>query len=305
MTMTAMTRMGVWMPNGVAWPTGMANTPGSLLTPCSPVRSNTAPLTTLIVPSVVMSGLTPRRAITRPLTSPTQAPTSTPSTIATTTGVPLPKERPVTLPANAITAPTERSNPPETRRMVIPTATMASKLLLCLGGREVARHAPPGHDQDAMAERENLRQLRRDQHNAHAGVGQAAHQLVDLRLGAHVDAARGLVDDQQARLPCQPHRQQDLLLVAAAQGADARSRAGRADVQRAQVILGHAAGRAVAHKAAAAERGQVGCRDILHHRHQQEEPFLFALLRQIGNAVRNGIARRVEGNLPTIQENLA
>ena len=47
---------------------------------------------------------------------------------------------------------------------------------------------------------------------------QAAQQPVDLRLGADVDAARRLVDDQHLRAEREPLGQHHLLLVAAAQG---------------------------------------------------------------------------------------
>ena len=50
-------------------------------------------------------------------------------------------------------------------------------------------------------------------------VGQLAHQLVDLALGADVDAARRLVEDHQLRPHRQPLGQHHLLLVAARQRA--------------------------------------------------------------------------------------
>ena len=52
------------------------------------------------------------------------------------------------------------------------------------------------------------------------GVGQLAHQPVDLALRADVDAARRLVEDHHPGLHRQPLGQHDLLLVAARQGAD-------------------------------------------------------------------------------------
>ena len=47
-------------------------------------------------------------------------------------------------------------------------------------------------------------------------------ELLDLGLGADVDAAGGLVEDQQPRLGDQPAGQQHLLLVAAGEVADER-----------------------------------------------------------------------------------
>ena len=51
-------------------------------------------------------------------------------------------------------------------------------------------------------------------------AGQLAHQPVDLRLRADVDALRRLVEDDHRRLGRQPPRQRDLLLVAAGEVAD-------------------------------------------------------------------------------------
>ena len=46
-------------------------------------------------------------------------------------------------------------------------------------------------------------------------AGELGDQPVDLGLGADVDAARGLVEQQHAALAQQPAREHDLLLVAA------------------------------------------------------------------------------------------
>ena len=46
-------------------------------------------------------------------------------------------------------------------------------------------------------------------------VGQRGHLPIDLRLGAHVDAAGRLVEDQHPGLHREPLAEDDLLLVAA------------------------------------------------------------------------------------------
>ena len=51
-------------------------------------------------------------------------------------------------------------------------------------------------------------------------VGELADQRLNLGLGADVDAARRLVEDQQLRVGAEPARQQHLLLVAAGELAD-------------------------------------------------------------------------------------
>ena len=63
--------------------------------------------------------------------------------------------------------------------------------------------------------------------DGHAVGGQVGHQPVHLGLGADVDAAGRLVDDEHPRAGGQPLGQHDLLLVAAGQRADRVGRAGR------------------------------------------------------------------------------
>ena len=61
---------------------------------------------------------------------------------------------------------------------------------------------------------------------------------VDLELGAHVDAAGRLVEDQQVRVGEHPLGQDDLLLVAAGELADAVVDARRLGAQPLAVLLG-------------------------------------------------------------------
>ena len=78
------------------------------------------------------------------------------------------------------------------------------------------------HDQDAVAHPDQLLDLRGDHQDAGAFGGQAVDDLVDLVLGADVDAARRLVEDEQARAAQQPLADHDLLLVAAREVLDQR-----------------------------------------------------------------------------------
>ena len=64
--------------------------------------------------------------------------------------------------------------------------------------------------------------------------GEVAQDAVDVGLGADIDAARRLVDDQDARLARQPFGEQHLLLVAAGQVAHLAVDARRRDPQLAR-----------------------------------------------------------------------
>jgi hypothetical protein len=51
-------------------------------------------------------------------------------------------------------------------------------------------------DQHAIGQSEHLLDLARDHDHRDAGVGESAHESVDLRAGTHVDAARRLVEQE-------------------------------------------------------------------------------------------------------------
>ena len=67
-------------------------------------------------------------------------------------------------------------------------------------------------------------------------VGEVGEQLVDLALGADIDAARRLVDQEDAAARVEAARDHAFLLVAAGQLGDARAGAGRADVEAADEL---------------------------------------------------------------------
>jgi hypothetical protein len=101
-----------------------------------------------------------------------------------------------------------------------------------------ATNSPFVHHVDAVAHAQQLGHLRRDHQDAAALFGQAGDERVDLELGAHVDAARGLVEDQQRRVGEQPLGQHHLLLVAARQVDHRLVHAGAADGQSLAVVVG-------------------------------------------------------------------
>src|SRR5690606_8843599 len=74
-------------------------------------------------------------------------------------------------------------------------------------------------------------QVRRDENHREPVRDQAADQPADLGLGADVDPARRLIQNQHRGLRVDPPGQQHLLLVAPAQIADSLVKAGGPDVQ--------------------------------------------------------------------------
>ena len=88
---------------------------------------------------------------------------------------------------------------------------------------ELAPDLAVAHDQDAVAHADQLLDLRGDHQDAGAVGGEPVDDLVDLVLGADVDAAGRLVEDEQARAAQQPLADHHLLLVAAGQVLDQRA----------------------------------------------------------------------------------
>ena len=82
-----------------------------------------------------------------------------------------------------------------------------------VGGRD----APFVQHQDPVAAAQQFRQFRTDQDDRLFRGGQLVDDAVDVLLGADVDAARRVVEEEHVGIDEQPSRQQHLLLIAAAQ----------------------------------------------------------------------------------------
>ena len=77
------------------------------------------------------------------------------------------------------------------------------------------------HDDHAVGQAEQLRHVGGDHDDGLAFLRKLGHQLVDLALRADVDAARRLVEDEHVAVAQEPFGNDDLLLVAAGEAADA------------------------------------------------------------------------------------
>src|SRR5512140_1110848 len=76
-------------------------------------------------------------------------------------------------------------------------------------------NAAIAHDHDAVAHRDQFRHVGRDHDDALTLLEQVDHDLVNLFLGADVDAPGGLVKAKDVSLGGKPFSQHDLLLIAA------------------------------------------------------------------------------------------
>ena len=147
------------------------------------------------------------------------------------------------------------------------------------------------HHGDPVADADHLLHVAGDHEDGDAGIGQRAHQLVDLVLGADIDAPGRLVEDHAARLHRQPFGQHDLLLVAARHGPHLRGDAGRLDPEALALTLGIGG---FARRADELHPGvgiEIGQRDIGGQRDVEQQAQLLAVLRHQIDAALDGLAR--------------
>src|SRR5207245_7348118 len=88
-----------------------------------------------------------------------------------------------------------------------------------VGAAELAADAALAHHDDPVAHAEDLRELRRDHDDPLALSRELVEQVVDLALRAHVDAPRGLVEDEDVGVRREPLGHGYLLLVSAGEAA--------------------------------------------------------------------------------------
>src|SRR5881296_720749 len=108
-----------------------------------------------------------------------------------------------------------RGSCPAARRWSYPSWSVRERVLALRGelhdlflrglaARQLAGDAALAHHEDAVAQAQHLGQLRRDHDDGLALRGQRVEQLVDLGLGADVDAARRLVEEKDVAVAQQP-----------------------------------------------------------------------------------------------------
>ena len=109
-----------------------------------------------------------------------------------------------------------------------------------VGAGEFADEGAVAQHRDAIADGDEFLKLRGGDEHGEALGGEAADQRHDLGMGADVDAARRLVQDEHARVGDQRPRQHRLLLVAARELADRLFRVRRGDAERLDHLLAQA-----------------------------------------------------------------
>ena len=170
---------------------------------------------------------------------------------------------------------------------------------------ELARDATLRERVDAVADAEQLGQLRRDHDDALPGGGQPVDDRVDLVLRAHVDAARRLVEDEHVGIGVDPLRQHDLLLVAARELAGLHQHARRLDVHRLAVLVRDLVLLVVVDEAVLLELLQRRHRDVALDVLDEVEAVGLAVLGGVGDAVVDRLGDRAGLDLLAAHEHLA
>ena len=142
------------------------------------------------------------------------------------------------------------------------------------------------HD-DAVAEAQHLLELGRDEEHRHAVLGEVDDELLDLGLGADVDAARRLVEDEQPGRGGEPAREQHLLLVAAREVAHERVGVAGTDVERLDVRWRQLVLALLRDRAEPAAVGLQRQRDVVAHGEVADDALVAAVLRGERDAVRD------------------
>src|SRR6516165_12726722 len=98
------------------------------------------------------------------------------------------------------------------------------------------------HDDDAVADAYDLRQIGGNDEYSGAGFREIVNDRIDLGLGADIDATRRLVENQDPWRGRKQPRQQHLLLVAARECSDRDTDIRGADAERREGSVGTVAG---------------------------------------------------------------
>ena len=157
--------------------------------------------------------------------------------------------------------------------------------------RQIGDGAPVAQHEDPIGAFDDLLELRGNHQHAEALVGEFLDERLDLGLGADVDAARRLVEDEQLGVGAQPARQQHLLLVAAGQLADLLLGARGLDRQARDEPVDDRALARLVDDAGAGESRQQRERDVLAHRHVGNDALDLAILGAEADAERDRVGR--------------
>jgi uncharacterized protein (TIGR00730 family) len=157
------------------------------------------------------------------------------------------------------------------------------------------------HRHDAVGDVQHLGHFRADHDHGIALRRKLADQVVDLGLGADVDAAGRFVHDQHLGMHGQPFADDDLLLVAAGQVADRCFQPGVLDLQRSRYWSKIAISAPSETKGPAVRSSDLRQGHVVPAIHAQHEPLFLAVFRHQRNALPDRVGRRGNRHLLAFQ----
>ena len=134
---------------------------------------------------------------------------------------------------------------------------------------------------------------------------QLAHQVIDLLFGAHIDAARRLVEDQHLRLCGQRLCQHHLLLVAAAEILDLLVETRRLDLEQVTVLRRDRRFLARIHHGVAGQLAHLAEGNVPLDVHVQKDALVLAVFGDQADAQVDGILRRPDLHRLALQQDFA
>ena len=150
---------------------------------------------------------------------------------------------------------------------------------------------PVAEDQHPVHQLEVLVDLGRQHDDGQPGGGQLAQQRVDVALGADVDAAGGVVEQQHRRVAGERAGDDHLLLVAAGQRGDRVGVAAEPDLEPVDVAREPGGGVAGGDQPAARIGGQRRGREVLPDRQRREDRLLAPVPGDVGDPRRRAGGR--------------
>ena len=163
-----------------------------------------------------------------------------------------------------------------------------------LGERDLRHLSAIAQDNDPIGVTHQLLQFRRDNQQRQAIGAEGFNQANNFRMGADVDAAGRLIEDQELRFGQQPAGEQHLLLVAAGEKLDrllgARVRIPSWRIKRSAISFCSRGGSAAASRAAPAGRER-----YFPHRGSGDNAVGFAILRTEADPEAGRLMRGAQG----------
>jgi hypothetical protein len=170
---------------------------------------------------------------------------------------------------------------------------------------EFASQAALTQDEDSITEGDEFGEFTGGDDDSQTGATEFVDDAVEFRLGSDIDAAGGVIEQQDAWLRSQPAGDDALLLVSAGKAGDARLQAGGFDSQLANRFLGMTVLLGTADKPPAASLSQSTERDVVADAELLEDSQPFAILGYHGDSGGLGLFGVVELDWLAVKHDLS